>query len=164
MFRRIERSHRLVALGIATAAVAISSFPIAGMSAVADVGHDQRGPTGSKAEGANYTAEMVAVGAYKAGTEGNVQVTVVPKGGYHINPQYPYKFKANAPGEGLTYPKPTLARADGKFEEMRGTFQVPFVAAKAGKATVGGMLNLSVCSAANCVVDKVPLELVVDVK
>jgi hypothetical protein len=164
MFRRIERSHRLVALGIAAAAVAISSFPIAGMSAVADIGRDHRGPTGSKAEGANYTAEMVAVGAYKAGAEGTVQVTVVPKGGYHINPQYPYKFKANAPGEGLSYPKPTLARADGKFEEMRGLFQVPFVASKAGKATVGGTLNLSVCSAANCVVDKVPLDLVVEVK
>jgi hypothetical protein len=155
MFRKIERS---------AAAVAISSFPIAGLSAVPDMGHDHRGPSGSKADAANYTAEIVAAGAYKAGAEGTVQITVVPKGGYHINPQYPYKFKANAPGEGLSYPKPMLQRADGKFEEMRGTFQVPFVAAKAGKTTVGGTLNLSVCSAANCIVDKVPLELVVDVK
>jgi hypothetical protein len=151
-------------LGVAAAAIAISSFPTASMSAVPDSGHDRRGPAGSKAEGANYTAEMVAAGAYKAGAQGTVQVMIVPKGEYHINPEYPYKFKANAPSEGLTYPKPSLQRSDGKFEEKRGTFQVPFVAAKAGKATVGGTLNLSVCSAANCIVEKVPLELVVEVK
>ena len=164
MSRRIERSHRLVALGIAAAAVALSSFPISGMSAVADTGHERSGIAGSRADAANYTAEIVAAGAYKAGTEGTVHVTVVSKGEYHINPQYPYKFKANAPSDGLTYPKPTLQRADGKFEETRGTFHVPFVAAKAGKATIGGTLNLSVCSAANCIVDKVPLDLVVEVK
>ena len=164
MFRRIERSQRLVALGVAAAAVAISSFPIPGMSAVPDRGHDRGGPTASKADAANYTAEIAAAGTYKSGTEGTVQVTIVAKGEYHMNPQYPYKFKANAPGDGLTYPKPTLQRADGKFEEKRGTFHIPFVAAKAGKTTVGGTLNLSVCSAANCVVDKVPLELVVEVK
>jgi hypothetical protein len=164
MSRRTERSHRLVALGIAAAAVAISSFPVSGMSAVADTEHEHTGIAGSKADAANYTAEIAAAGAYKAGAEGTVQVTVVPKGGYHINPQYPYKFKANAPGDGLTYPKPMLQRSDGKFEETRGTFNVPFIAAKAGKTTVGGTLNLSVCSAANCVVDKVPLELVVEVK
>ena len=84
MFHRIERSHRLVALGFAAAAVAISSFPIAGMSAVPDAGHDRRGVAGSRAEAANYTAEMVAAGGYKAGAEGTVQVTVVPKGGYHF--------------------------------------------------------------------------------
>jgi hypothetical protein len=164
MFHKIERSYRLVALGVAAAGLAILSFPIAGESAVSDSGRALRGPTGSRADAANYTAEIVVSGAYKAGAEGNVQVTIVPKNGYHINPDYPYKFKANAPGEGLTYPKPTLQRADGKFEETRGSFHVPFVAAKAGKVTVGGLLNLSVCSAANCVVDKVPLELVVDVK
>jgi hypothetical protein len=164
MFRRTERSRRLVTLGGTAAAVAISSLSIAGIGGIPSSEHDRRAVAGSRAEGANYTAEMVATGGYKAGAEGTVQVTVVAKGDYHINPQYPYKFKANAPGAGLTYPKPLLQRADGKFEETRGTFQVPFVAAKAGKATVGGTLNLSVCSAANCVVDKVPLDVSVDVK
>jgi len=164
MFRRTERSHRLVTLGVRAAAIAILAFPIAGMSASPKAEHDRPRVAGSRAEGANYTAEMAATAAYKAGTEGTVQITIVAKGEYHINPQYPYKFKANAPSTGLTYPKPTLQRSDGKFEEARGTFQVPFVAAKAGKATVGGTLNLSVCSAANCVVDKVPLELSVEVK
>lgn len=164
MFRTTARSQRLFALGFAVGALAILSFPIAGLGAVADIEHGRGGIAGSKADAANYIAEIVGTGAYKAGTEGTVQVTVVPKGEYHINAQYPYKFKANAPSDGLTYPKPTLQRADGKFEEKRGTFIVPFVAAKAGKVSVGGTFNLSVCSAANCIMDKVPLEVVVDVK
>jgi hypothetical protein len=161
MFRSNARLNRLVVLAIAPAALTVVSFATAGRGEVAE---HERGPTGSKADAANYTAEIAGNGAYKVGAEGTVTVTMAAKGEYHINPQYPYKFKTNAPGDGLSYPKPTLLRADGKFEEKRGSFQIPFVAAKAGKVTVGGTLNLSVCSAANCVVDKVPLEVTVDVK
>ncbi len=120
---------------------------------------------GPRSETENYVAEIKATGAYKAGTEGTVEVTLTPKGNYHTNDQYPYKFKAaDPPADGVTYPKPLLARADGTFEKAKGSFKVPFVAAKAGKATVGGTLSLSVCSEANCIMDKVPLDVAVDVK
>jgi hypothetical protein len=163
MFRRTERLRPFVAAGFASAALAFSSFPFAAQTSMGN-DHAGRAPASSKADAANYAAEIAAGGSYKAGAEGTVTVTVIAKGEYHMNPQYPYKFKTNAPSDGLTYPKPTLQRGDGKFEGIRGTFQVPFVAAKAGKVSVGGILNLSVCSAANCVVDKVPLEIVVEVK
>jgi len=121
--------------------------------------------SGSKAETENYVTEIAPVGAYKAGAEGLAKITLVAKGAYHINDKYPYKFKTpTPPPEGLTYPKPVLARADGAFEATRATFQLPFVAAKTGKATVGGTLFLSVCSEANCLVEKVPLEIAVEIK
>lgn len=120
---------------------------------------------GARSETDNYIAEIKATGAYKAGAEGTVEVTLVPKGGYHTNAQYPYKFKLADPApEGLKFPKPILQRADGTFEEKKGSFKVPFVAAKAGKATISGTFSLSVCSDANCIMDKVPLEVAVDVK
>jgi hypothetical protein len=120
---------------------------------------------GPKAETENYLAEIKAGGNYKAGAEGTVEVTLTPKGGYHTNAQYPYKFKAaDPPPDGVTFPKPLLQRADGVFEEKRGSFKVPFTATKAGKATIGGTLYLSVCSDANCIMDKVALEVPVDVK
>lgn len=120
---------------------------------------------GAKAETENYVVEIKGDGAYKAGAEGTVTVTLVTKGDYHINKQYPYKFKATDPApEGVTFSKPVLQRGDGTFEEKTGSFKVPFTAAKAGRATVGGTFYLSVCSDANCVMDKVPLELAVDVK
>jgi hypothetical protein len=120
---------------------------------------------GAKAETENFVAEIKPAGAAAAGKEGTVEVTLVPKGGYHTNAQYPYKFKLADPApEGVTYPKPVLQRADGTFDEKKGFFRVPFVASKAGKVTIGGTLHLSVCSEANCIMDKVPLEVAVDVK
>jgi len=120
---------------------------------------------GARTDNDKYTAEIQANGAYKSGAEGAVDVVLTPKGGYHINAQYPYKFKLSDPApEGVTFPKAILARADGSFEEKKGSFRVPFVAAKAGKVTVAGTLYLSVCSDANCIIEKEPLEVAVDVK
>ena len=49
---------------------------------------------GARADSDNYVAEITRDGAYKAGAEGTVEVVLTPKGGYHTNAQYPYKFKA----------------------------------------------------------------------
>jgi hypothetical protein len=118
----------------------------------------------SKSDTDNFTAEIKAGPGYKAGAEGAVEVFLTPKGGYHTNAQYPYKFKLSEPApEGVSFPKPVLVRADGSFEEKKGYFKVPFVAAKAGKVTIAGTLYLSVCSDANCIMDKVALEVPVDV-
>ena len=164
--RKLSGSFSLVALmGLAFALAAGCSkseaAPARGGSA-----HESTAITGGpKSETDNYIAEMKASGDYKAGAEGMVEVTFATKGDYHINKQYPYKFKATDPApDGLKFPKPILQRADGSFEEKKGSFKVPFVVSKAGKATVSGILSLSVCSDANCIMDKVPLELAVDVK
>ncbi len=123
------------------------------------------GVAAAKAETDNYVVEVKPMGDYKAGAEAKFEVTLVAKGGYHTNAQYPYKFKTtDPPPPDVTYPKPILQRADGTFEEKSGSFKVPFTAAKAGKLKVGGTFHLSVCSEANCMMDKVPLELDVDVK
>jgi hypothetical protein len=112
----------------------------------------------------NYVAEIKADGAYKSGAQSTVSVTLTTKNGHHTNAQYPYKFKLDAAPDGVSFPKPILQRADGTFEETRGVFQVPFVPAKAGKVTIAGTLFLSVCSDAHCIIDKVALEVPVDVK
>jgi hypothetical protein len=118
---------------------------------------------GPRVDAPNYAIEMKAAGPYKAGQEGTVLLTLVSKGDYHINPQYPYRVKLAEGTPNVTYPKPVLQRADGTFEEKRASFKVPFVAAKAGKATIKGTLSLSVCSEANCLMEKQELELGVDV-
>jgi len=120
---------------------------------------------GPKAETDTYAAELKLAGPCKAGGECTFEVTLDTKASYHINKSYPYKFKAaDPPQEGVSYPKPILKREDGTFEEKHGSFRVPFAVAKAGKAKVGGTFNLSVCSDANCIMDKVTLESDVDVK
>jgi hypothetical protein len=120
---------------------------------------------GPKAESDTFLVTMKAKGPYAAGKEGTVEIAIEPKGDYHINDQYPYKFKLTDPApEGVTYPKPVLKREDGKFSEKKGEFSVPFVAAKSGKTKVAGTLSMSVCSKASCVMEKVELDLDVDVK
>jgi hypothetical protein len=118
-----------------------------------------------KADTDSYVVEMKATGPYKAGAESTLEITLRTKGGYHTNDAYPYKFKVGDPApEGIIFPKPVLLRADGSFEKTKGTFHVPFIAKKAGRSTIAGTLHLSVCSQDNCIMDKVALELPVDVK
>ena len=120
---------------------------------------------GPKVDTDTYTIEMKTSGKYKAGQEGLVEVTLVPKNPYHINDKYPIKFKVADPAaEGIKYPKAILKREDGTVDLNKGLFKVPFIAAKAGKAKLSGMLYLSVCSDANCIMDKQELEASVDVE
>jgi hypothetical protein len=107
---------------------------------------------------------MKPAGAYKAGQEGAVEITITPKREYKINDKYPLKLKLAEPPDGsVKFTKAILKREDGVFEPKKGTLKVPFVAARTGKARINGVLSLSVCSDANCIMDKVELELDVDV-
>jgi hypothetical protein len=119
----------------------------------------------SKVEDDVYRLEMKPTGTYKSGQEGAVEVTLVPKGDYHINDKYPIKFKVAEPAaEGVTYPKPLLKREDGAVDEKKGVFKIPFVAAKKGQTKVAGVLSFSMCNPGQCLMQKQDLEAVVDVQ
>jgi hypothetical protein len=120
---------------------------------------------GSKADTEAYTVELKAAGDYKATQEGNTDLLITSKGDFHINPKFPVKFKLTDPApEGVKYPKALLKREDGTFSDTKGSFKVPFVAAKSGTAVVSGVLSLSVCNDKQCLMEKLDLELEVDVK
>jgi hypothetical protein len=122
-------------------------------------------PGKARIDADNYVVEAKVVTPAKAGQESSIEINLTTKGDYHINKQYPYKFKVADPAPaGVTFPKPMLQRADGTFDEKTGKFKVPFVAAKAGKTTIGGTFSISVCSDANCIMDKQAVDVDVDVK
>jgi hypothetical protein len=80
----------------------------------------------------------------------------VPAAGYKVNEEYPYKCKLDAPpAAGVTYP--TAVVTEVERTKQLATMKIPFVAAKAGTARVGGTCSLSVCSEENCVIEKVAL-------
>jgi hypothetical protein len=119
----------------------------------------------NKKDAQSYTVELKATGPYKKGVEGAVEIQLVAKPGYHVNPDYPAKFKVADPApEGVNFPKKVLKKEDGKFEEAKASLKVPFVADKAGKAKIGGMFQFSVCSDKNCFMEKAELDVDVDVK
>ena len=119
----------------------------------------------SKVDKDQYTVEMKTTGACSAGKECKVEIALAAKGEFHVNDKYPIKFKApDSPPEGLSFTKSVVKREDGKFEEKKGTLPVAFTIAKAGKVKVAGTFSFSVCSDANCVMDKVDLEVEVEAK
>ena len=112
-----------------------------------------------------YIVEMKANGACSAGKECKAEITLASKGEFHINDKYPIKFKApDSPPEGLTFTKSIVKREDGTFEAKKGSLPIAFTIAKAGKMKVSGTFSFSVCSDANCVMDKVDLEVEVEAK
>jgi hypothetical protein len=94
----------------------------------------------------------------QVGATCSVTLTLVATGAFHINEEYPYKFKADdAPGlEFLgtdAAGKNVFSKAAGnwqKKDEKTGTMTVAFRPAAAGSKTVAGTFKLSVCSAQSC--------------
>jgi len=112
----------------------------------------------------NYKVKLEAVGSFKKDQPGIINVVLETKGEYHINKQYPYKFATqDPPADGVTYPKKVVPRADGTYEERKAVLPIPFVPTKSGQVTVGGLFSLSVCTDANCLMDKQRLEISVKV-
>jgi hypothetical protein len=115
---------------------------------------------GSSYENATYKVRLEAPPSFKIGEQAVARIVLETKGDYHINKQYPYKFVIpQSPANGLSYPKPTVTREDGVFEERKAVISVPFVASQTGEAKISGIFSLSVCTDANCLLDKRNLEL-----
>lgn len=111
-----------------------------------------------------YLVEMKSA-ACTVGKECKAEILLSAKGEFHVNDKYPIKFKAADPApEGLTFTKALVKREDGKFEEKKGSLPVAFTLAKAGKTKVAGTFSFSVCSDANCVMEKLDLEVEVEAK
>jgi hypothetical protein len=122
-------------------------------------------PSVPSMENANYRAQIRPAGACKKDQLCATEVLVEAKGEYHINDKYPYKFKLeDPPPSGMRYPKPVVGKEDGTMDEHKVVLKVPFVSESTGQKKVSGTLSLSVCSAANCLMDKQPLEVTVKVE
>ncbi|MCC6526585.1 MAG: hypothetical protein IT373_28310 [Polyangiaceae bacterium] len=145
-------------------AAAVGLTAVSTLAVASDAGRVVALDAQNKVQAEAYTVEMKASGGYQAGKEGTVELTLASKTGYHVNEKYPIKFKLSDPApEGVSYPKAVLKRDDASCDAARCTFQVPFVPARAGKAKVTGVFAFSVCSDASCIMDRLELELAVDV-
>jgi hypothetical protein len=97
-----------------------------------------------------------------AGVACTVALKLVATGAFHINDEYPYRFKADdaAGVEFLgtdTGGKGTFSKGAGdwqKSEEKAGTMTVKYIAADKGAKAVQGTFKLSVCSAQACLLEQ----------
>jgi hypothetical protein len=117
----------------------------------------------SRVSESQFDVTLAPSGAYQAGKEGTVEVVLDAKAPFHVNDQYPIKFKVKE-GPGVKYSAAVVGKDKAKVEHMKATMPVAFVPESAGQHTVSGQLSFSVCTDENCLMEKRDLSLVVDVK
>ena len=109
--------------------------------------------------------DVKAPASVTVGGSGELEIVLLAKDGYHVNNEFPYKFKtASEPAQAVTFEKLELTRTQGTYTKTEARFKARFAGAKAGEAKVGGLFALSVCTAKECVTDKVQLEVPVTVR
>jgi hypothetical protein len=111
------------------------------------------------ASGNNFVVNATAA-ACAANAECKVDLRLEAGAGFHVNAEYPYKFKAQTAG-GVTFlgkdptSAETFSKAAGDFvldanNVQVGTMSVRFKSANKGSVSIAGVFKLSVCSASNC--------------
>ena len=112
---------------------------------------------GHAACGSNFFVDSVQAGDCAAGANCSLTLTLVATGAFHINDEYPYKFRADdAPGViflGKDTAGPSVfSKAASNWQKaapQKGVMTVGFQSAK-GQKSLSGTFKLSVCSEQNC--------------
>ena len=193
-------SAALSALAHAALALAVAGLGLG--LATAGCGKDSRAATDSERDtaalgragtnclhaacGDNFFIDIAPAGPCAPGATCSAAFTLAATGDFHINDEYPYKFKADdAPGveflgtDGAgknVFSK--VANDWRKNSEKTGTMTVKWrpaaqppdqppgsaSVAVSGERSIAGVFKLSVCSAQNCQLEQVPLKATVAVR
>ena len=130
------------------------------------------GDCGHAACGSNFFVDAAPAADCTAGATCALTLKLVATGDFHINDEYPYKFKADdAPGveflgsdaAGKTVFSKTASNWEKK-DEKSGVMGVAFRAAEKGTKTLGGTFTLSVCSAQTCQLEQQQVQATVAVR
>jgi hypothetical protein len=165
--------------------VAIALFVLVGCGKASGVGAiakddavalaQARTGCGHTACGDNFFVDAASTAPCSPGATCATTLTLVATGAFHINDEYPYKFKADdssavtflgTDGAGKNvFSK--LANDWRKNDEKTGAMTVkwrPSDGAVKSDAEIGGIFKLSVCSAQACQLEQVPLKATVAVR
>jgi pyruvate/2-oxoglutarate dehydrogenase complex dihydrolipoamide acyltransferase (E2) component len=117
----------------------------------------------SKYSEAGFDLALQPKGSYSSGQAGAAEIVLAAKAPFHVNQNYPYKFKLKeAPG--LKFANLVITKDLVKLEPARATVPVAFTPETAGKHTLAGQLSFSVCTEDKCMIEKRELALEIDAK
>jgi hypothetical protein len=113
---------------------------------------------GHTACGANFFVDAAQTSDCAVGANCALALTLVATGDFHINDEYPYKFRAEETprlsfqGTDSAGPKVFSKAANNwqKTAPQKGVMTLVMQAAEKGDKPVSGVFKLSVCSAQNC--------------
>jgi len=142
--------------------------------APASSGSSAAAAAGPVAETDAFRAELKSVGTYKKGEAATYEVVIKAKGPYHVNDEYPAKFKT-ADGNGVKHVEAKLERnkhvdafatepcAQNDKDACTLKITVRFTPEQAGTVRLGGTVDVGVCNKDQCLVEKKQLDLAVPV-
>jgi hypothetical protein len=112
---------------------------------------------------AAYDLAMQPVGVYRTGQPGLVEVVLIAKDPYHVNPEFPLVLKLRE-SAGIKYVRTVVSKDRAKLEFKRATVPIEFTPEGSGNRVLAGTLRFSVCNDQRCLVEKRDLELGVEVR
>ena len=95
-----------------------------------------------------YTVRIVP-GDASAGKAATSVIEVRPAQGFHMNQEFPTRLRVTPP-VGVTVARPELTKSDAEVTDELLRFSVGFNAAAAGKVTLAGLGDFSVCNDSTC--------------
>jgi hypothetical protein len=124
---------------------------------------------GPRAEGEAYQVSLVPPASVKAGATATARVVVTARAPYHVNRDYPTSFRVDK-GATAIFPAEKVPLGEGAertpCKEFPGescalSAPLPFRAAATGETRIAGVVAFSVCTPDRCLIEKVPVAVVV---
>jgi hypothetical protein len=144
----------------AAAAPAVPSAP----AVVAAAPAPQAASPGGKGPAASADAFSVwlqSTSPLKAGQPAKLELILEAKSPFHCNTDYPHKLKLDAAGANIRYPESEVRGMH--VTPLRSVLEVPLVPQQAGITRVSGIAQFSVCNDAQCLIEKEPVSVDVEV-
>lgn len=107
----------------------------------------------SRYDEAAFSVDLRAPGSIKVGETAKLLITLLPKSPFHVNAEYPHRFKVGSL-QGATTPSTTIARDPAKLAPAKLEIEVPIVASRTGMGALEGEVALSVCTDDKCLMEK----------
>ena len=124
---------------------------------------------GPRAEGEAYQVALVPPASVKPGAAATARVVVTARGPYHVNREYPTSFRVDrASTASFQADKVPLGEGAERtpckdFPGETCTLSAPmdFRAPASGETRIAGVVAFSVCNPDRCLIEKVPVSVVV---
>ena len=97
-----------------------------------------------------YTVKLAAPAKLSTGAKGSATLEIVPKAGWHLNDEFPYKLTMTAPS-GAKVAKPEQGKKDTvAFSPDKMKWAIDFEASAAGDKAFTGKVKFAVCTETSC--------------
>ncbi len=122
--------------------------------AMPDVPEHQAGTTSkSQFDESSFSLSIAPKAAVDKGQSGELLVVLTAKAPFHVNQEYPHRFKVTAT-RGLTTPSSAIQRDPAKVTPPRLELVVPVTLGQNGPFGLDGEMSFSLCTEEKCLMEK----------